>query len=127
MAWAANSKSKIILALLYRFDRDGLLWVGTAMDVIEKLPAPINQQAINEIELLLSQFDAINAEVAAMAAKAGLIRLDVIEWSDKPGQIMAGVYQQRESLRGRISSALGLSIYVDKPAVSGSGNTLSRS
>ena len=127
MAWAATSKSKIMLALLYPFNRDGLLWVGTAMAAIDKLESPINQQAIDAIETLLIQLDAVNVQISSMAPKAGRIKLDVIGWSDKPGQIMAGVYKQREWIRSQLSSAMGLAIYVNPLTTSGSGNTLSRS
>ena len=96
------------------------------MTTVRDLPTPINQQGIDRVEALLDDLDAINSQIAVMAPKAGRTRLDVIEWSDKPGQVMAGVYQQRERIRSDISSLLGLAVY-GRSAVGQSGNILSRS
>ena len=124
--WATTTTVRIVNALLYPLNRDGLLWVGTAMATVEDLPTPINQQGIDRIETLLDDLDEIETKIAVLAPKAGRTKLDVIEWSDKPGQVMAGVYQQRERIRSEISSLLGLVIY-GRSAVGQSGNILSRS
>jgi hypothetical protein len=121
--WAPTSTVRILTALLYPLNRDGLLWVNTAMAVVNNLPSPINQQGIDRIEKLLDDLDAIEQSISKESPRTGLIRANNVEWSDRGAGY--GLYRQRDWIRAQISAALGLAIY--SSSSSRSGNILCRS
>jgi hypothetical protein len=105
MPWKPESETEIASILGVPLNGGGMVAIRSAMAVV------LDPDGINLIEGLLLQWTAANAALSQASLdrdNAGLIKLDVIEWSDRAGAKLQDLRSWRDELARRIANALGL-------------------
>lgn len=102
--WALTTRIRIASALYYNLHQSALVYIDGAMDRVLNS----GQQAIDYIEDLLTQIDTVDGLIAAGSASANLIQADVLKWSDRGGDSLAGQRTQRDLLALRLAASLDL-------------------
>jgi hypothetical protein len=109
MGWAADDRSRIAMALEFSlFNRSAMLPIDQAMALAIANPEPFASQAINAIHDLLDQYDVAQSSVTTAGADDGVIKLDVIEFSDRPGAKSESALRLRGEIKQRLAAALGI-------------------
>jgi hypothetical protein len=92
------------------FNRAAMQPIDQAMALAAANPEPFASQAINAIHDLLDQYDTVQSSVTTAGADDGIIKLDVIEFSDRPGAKSESALRLRGEIRQRLAAALGISL-----------------
>lgn len=106
MAWATTSRIRIAAVLGYPADQFYMITIDGAMDTVARQ----GQQAIDYIENLLTQWETLDAEIAAQSANAGLIQADVLKWSDRAGAKLSCLLDRLALIAQRIANLMNLSM-----------------
>jgi hypothetical protein len=82
--------------------------IDQAMRLLSEQTAPYDSQSIALVEGLLTQWDTAQAQIDAAGLDDGIIKLDVIEYSDRAGAKTANPIRLRDEIAQRIARALGI-------------------
>lgn len=118
--WASTTRIRIASALYYELHQSALFYIDGGMDRVLNS----GQQAIDYVEGLLDQLDAVDSLIATGSASANLIQADVLKWSDHGGDSLTSQRVQRDLIAIRIASSLGLSYQKPNPAKGGHGRLI---
>lgn len=119
MGWASTTRSRLAIVLGIPMHKAGFIGIDQGMASIEGLGAPYSQQAIDRIEALITQWESFQSAIDGIdLANSGVTKLDVIEFSDRPGAKLEDSYRLRDEIAKRIAMALG----VDANIVTSSGS-----
>jgi hypothetical protein len=111
MPWAQTSQIELCTALLYSHRKIELDMIAQAQQLISDLVAPLNQQSIDKIEGLLAKLTTADSAIDLAASEDdGLIKAGPLGWSDSAGGKTLANRQNRESIRLKIATALGVPI-----------------
>lgn len=126
MTWAPTSESRIAVVLGVPQTSIGLSVVAGGMNAISQLPINQSQPAISEIQRLLDVWDIADELIESAAGEAGLIKADVLGWSDRAGARTEALEKRRDEIARRIAIALGLSYPFNMDSLLGSGCSAGR-
>jgi hypothetical protein len=83
--------------------------IDQAMRLLSEQVPPYDQQSIDYIENLLADWDIAQDKRVEVGLDDGIIKLDVIEYSDRSGAKVESPILLRDEIAARIAKALGLS------------------
>ncbi len=121
MPWATSSESRIAIVLGVPQTQIGLSVVVGGMNAISALPSNQEQPAVAEVERLLGLWETTDLAISEAAGKAGLIKADVLGWSDRAGARTESLEKRQQEIATRIATALGLKYPFSLDSLLGSG------
>lgn len=107
--WAVTSRTRIAATQQCALYSSAMVPIDQAMRLLSEQSPPYDQQSIDYIENLLTDWDTAQLQIESAGLDDGIIKLDVIEYSDRAGSKTANPIRLRDEIAARIANALGLS------------------
>jgi hypothetical protein len=106
--WAITSRTRIAATQQCALYSSAMVPIDQAMRLLSEQPDPYSQQSIGYIQDLLDSWDTAQTQIESVGLDDGIIKLDVIEYSDRAGSKTANPIRLRDEIATRIANALGL-------------------